>query len=102
MTHTAYFKQVSKKRTRRNVKFQRAIQGASLESILQKRNMTTDQKVAQRDQAVRAAKEKAKQKKMEKSKLKDKMAGVWWIQGPQIPQCILKGRQNYIFFVLEI
>ena len=37
--------------------------------------MTVDQKVAQRDQAVRAAKEKAKQKKMEKSKLKDKMAG---------------------------
>jgi len=81
--------EVAKKRTRRNVKFQRAIQGASLETILQKRNMTADQKIAQRDQAVRAAKEKAKQKKMEKSKAKDKNAGAKKTQ--QKAQKIVKG-----------
>ena len=44
-----------KKRTRRNVKFDRAIQGATLEQILQKRNQTQDVRKAQREQLIRYA-----------------------------------------------
>ena len=44
-----------KKRTRRNVKFHRAIQGATLESILQKRNQKPEVRKAQREQAIRYA-----------------------------------------------
>ncbi|XP_066917959.1 large ribosomal subunit protein eL24-like isoform X1 [Clytia hemisphaerica] len=58
--------EVTKKRTRRNVKFQRAIQGASLEAILAKRNMKPEVREAQRSQAIKAAKDKAKAKKAEK------------------------------------
>ncbi|XP_066917960.1 large ribosomal subunit protein eL24-like isoform X2 [Clytia hemisphaerica] len=45
--------EVTKKRTRRNVKFQRAIQGASLEAILAKRNMKPEVREAQRSQAIK-------------------------------------------------
>lgn len=45
--------EVSKKRTRKAVKFQRAIQGATLESILQKRNQKPEVRKAQREQAIR-------------------------------------------------
>merc|ERR1712121_324987 len=55
--------EVTKKRTRRNVKFQRSIQGATLDFIMQKRNMKPEVREAQRTQAVKAAKEKAKAKK---------------------------------------
>lgn len=48
----------AKKRTRRTTKFQRAIVGASLNDILAKRNMKPEVRKAQRDQAIRAAKEK--------------------------------------------
>merc|ERR1719402_1111821 len=58
--------EVAKKRTRRTVKFQRAIQGASLEAILAKRNMKPEVRAAQRDQAIKVAKDKAKAKKAEK------------------------------------
>merc|ERR1719187_2420635 len=58
--------EISKKRTRRNVKFQRAIQGASLEAILAKRNMKPEVREAQREQAIKAAKDKAKAAKNEK------------------------------------
>merc|ERR1712116_98549 len=58
--------EISKKRTRRTVKFQRAIQGASLEAILAKRNMKPEVREAQRDQAIKAAKDKAKAVKSEK------------------------------------
>ena len=58
--------EISKKRTRRTVKFQRAIQGASLEAILAKRNMKPEVREAQRDQAIKAAKDKAKAVKAEK------------------------------------
>lgn len=44
-----------KKRTRRNVKFDRAIQGTTLEQILQKRNQTQDVRKAQREQLIRFA-----------------------------------------------
>merc|ERR1739847_28613 len=58
--------EVAKKRTRRNIKFQRAIQGASLEAILAKRNMKPEVRDAQREQAIKAAKDKAKAVKTEK------------------------------------
>ncbi|KAF6207807.1 hypothetical protein GE061_016256 [Apolygus lucorum] len=50
----------SKKRTRRTQKFQRAIVGASLTDILAKRNMKPEVRKAQRDQAIKAAKEQKK------------------------------------------
>lgn len=62
--------EVSKKRTRRNVKFQRAIQGASLEAIMAKRNQKPEVREAQRNQAIKAAKDKAKAKKAEKRSVK--------------------------------
>merc|ERR1712062_897161 len=58
--------EITKKRTRRTVKFQRAIQGASLEAILAKRNMKPEVRDAKREQAVKAAKDKAKSVKAEK------------------------------------
>merc|ERR1712183_695029 len=58
--------EVTKKRTRRTVKFMRPIQGASLEAILAKRNEKPAVREEQRNQAMRAAKEKAKAKAAEK------------------------------------
>jgi len=49
--------EASKKRTRRTQKFQRAIVGASLAEILAKRNMKPEVRKAQRDQAIKVAKE---------------------------------------------
>merc|ERR1719147_496015 len=54
--------EVSKKRTRRTAKFQRAITGASLADIMAKRNQKPEVRKAQREQAIRAAKEKQKAK----------------------------------------
>ncbi|XP_001624650.2 60S ribosomal protein L24 [Nematostella vectensis] len=45
--------EVSKKRTRRNIKFQRSVQGASLDNILAKRNQKPEVRKAQREQAIR-------------------------------------------------
>ena len=45
--------EVTKKRTRRNVKFQRSVQGATLENILAKRNQKPEVRKAQREQAIR-------------------------------------------------
>merc|ERR1712015_21551 len=50
--------EVVKRRTRRTVKHQRAIQGASWGEILAKRNQKPEVRKAQREQAVKAAKEK--------------------------------------------
>merc|ERR1712087_189627 len=50
--------EVIKRRTRRTVKYQRAIQGASWGEILAKRNQKPEVRKAQREQAVKAAKEK--------------------------------------------
>ncbi|XP_065906331.1 large ribosomal subunit protein eL24-like [Dysidea avara] len=61
-----------KRRTRRTVKFDRGIQGATLEQILQKRNQTQDVRKAQREQLIRAAKDKNKQKEASKKALKQK------------------------------
>merc|ERR1711942_259850 len=58
--------EVSKKRTRRAVKFQRAITGASLAEIMAKRNQKPEVRKAQREQAIRAAKEAKKAKQATK------------------------------------
>uniref|UniRef100_H3A5B8 Large ribosomal subunit protein eL24 n=1 Tax=Latimeria chalumnae TaxID=7897 RepID=H3A5B8_LATCH len=58
--------EVQKKRTRRAVKFQRAITGASLAEILAKRNQKPEVRKAQREQAIRAAKEAKKAKQATK------------------------------------
>ncbi|XP_050308943.1 60S ribosomal protein L24 [Anthonomus grandis grandis] len=55
--------EATKKRTRRTQKFQRAIVGASLNDILAKRNQRPEVREAQREQAIRAAKEAKKSTK---------------------------------------
>ncbi|XP_066139175.1 large ribosomal subunit protein eL24 [Euwallacea fornicatus] len=55
--------EAAKKRTRRTQKFQRAIVGASLNDILAKRNQRPEVREAQREQAIRAAKEAKKSTK---------------------------------------
>merc|ERR1712090_31257 len=50
----------AKKKTRKTQKFQRAIVGASLTEILAKRNQKPEVRKAQREQAIKAAKEKTK------------------------------------------
>merc|ERR1712154_720393 len=52
---------VSKKRNKRTQKFQRAVVGATLQDIMAKRNQKPEVRKAQRDQAVRAAKDAKKQ-----------------------------------------
>nr|XP_023663774.1 60S ribosomal protein L24-like [Paramormyrops kingsleyae] len=58
--------EVTKKRTRRAVKCQRAITGASLAEILAKRNQKPEVRKALREQAIRAAKEAKKAKQATK------------------------------------
>ncbi|ESO08156.1 hypothetical protein HELRODRAFT_169896 [Helobdella robusta] len=62
--------EVTKKRTRKTTKFQRAITGASLSDIIAKRNQKPEVRQAQREQAIRAAKEKAKAKEAQKKATK--------------------------------
>merc|ERR1712164_118396 len=83
--------EISKKRTRRTVKFQRAIQGASLEAILAKRNMKPEVREAQRDQAIKAAKDKAKAVKSEKKQIIKKQDGQKKPQQKAINKNIGKG-----------
>ncbi|KAK7060687.1 60S ribosomal protein L24 [Halocaridina rubra] len=64
--HKKVDEETSKKRTRRTQKFQRAIVGASLTDIMAKRNMKPEVRKAQREQAIRAAKEKARAAKASK------------------------------------
>merc|ERR1711915_30753 len=59
--------ETKKRRTRRVQKFQRAIVGASLTDIMAKRNMKPEVRKAQREQAIRVAKEKAKAPKAPKA-----------------------------------
>lgn len=56
----------TRKRTRRTQKFQRAIIGATLTDIMAKRNMKPEVRKAQREQAIRAAKEKTRATKAAK------------------------------------
>merc|ERR1711894_456928 len=55
--------ETTKKKTKRTHKFQRAIVGASLNEILAKRNQKPELRKAQRDEAIRAAKEVKKTKR---------------------------------------
>ncbi|KAK9386354.1 ribosomal protein L24e-domain-containing protein [Lipomyces mesembrius] len=65
--------EVAKKRTRRTVKHQRAIVGASLEVIKEKRSIRPEARKAARSESIALAKEKKKaddaKKKAEKAKL---------------------------------
>lgn len=58
--------EATRKRTRRTQKFQRAIVGASLTEIMAKRNMKPEVRKAQRDQAIKAAKDSKKAAKAAK------------------------------------
>ena len=58
--------EAAKKRTRRTQKHQRAIVGATLTDIMAKRNMKPEVRKAQREQAIRAAKENKKAAKAQK------------------------------------
>merc|ERR1711956_151542 len=49
--------EAAKKRTKRTQKFQRAVFGATLQDIMAKRNQKPEVRKAQREQAIRAAKE---------------------------------------------
>lgn len=64
----------SKKRTRRTVKHQRPIVGASLEFIKEKRNQKPAERKASREQRLALAKEAAKVKKAERKAEKAKSA----------------------------
>merc|ERR1711994_1075246 len=57
---------VSKKRTKRTQKFQRAVVGATLQDIMAKRNQKPEVRKAQREQAIRAAKDAKKTQKAAK------------------------------------
>ncbi|KAG4305320.1 hypothetical protein PORY_001490, partial [Pneumocystis oryctolagi] len=65
--------EVAKKRSRRTVKHQRAIVGASLEMIMEKRNQREEVRISARQIAIKDAKEKKRahqdQKRAEKAKL---------------------------------
>merc|ERR1712051_331590 len=64
---------VSKKRTKRTQKFQRAVVGATLQDIMAKRNQKPEVRKAQREQAIRAAKDQ-KKATVKKPAVKDKAA----------------------------
>ncbi|XP_013385697.1 60S ribosomal protein L24-like [Lingula anatina] len=66
--------EVSKKRTRRTAKFQRAIAGTSLTDIMAKKNQKPEVRKAQREQAIRAAKEKQRAKDSAKKTSAPKVA----------------------------
>merc|ERR1719341_811397 len=55
--------ETAKKRNKRTTKFQRAVVGATLQDIMAKRNQKPEVRKAQREQAVRAAKESKKSSK---------------------------------------
>merc|ERR1719248_187821 len=55
--------EAAKKRTKRTQKFQRAVVGATLQDIMAKRNQKPEVRKAQREQAVRAAKDAKKASK---------------------------------------
>jgi len=63
--------EVAKKRSKKTTKFQRAVVGASLNDILAKRNQKPEVRKAQRDQAVRAAKDSKKKTQVKKAASKD-------------------------------
>ena len=72
MTFSPKLQEAAKKRTRRTVKAQRAIVGASLDVIKEKRSMRPEARTAARQAAIKESKEKkaeaAAAKKSEKAK----------------------------------
>merc|ERR1712037_879473 len=65
--------ETAKKRNKRTQKFQRAVVGATLQDIMAKRNQKPEVRKAQREQAVRAAKDQ-KKTTVKKPAVKDKVA----------------------------
>jgi len=65
--------EIQKKRTRRAQKFQRAIGATSLADIMAKRNQKPEVRKAQREQAIKAAKEKQRAVKQAKTVEKQKV-----------------------------
>merc|ERR1712244_48968 len=65
---------VTKRRNKRTQKFQSAVVGATLQDIMAKRNQKPEVRKAQREQAVRAAKDAKKQTASKKAPSGDKKA----------------------------
>merc|ERR1711990_829346 len=87
---------VTKKRTRRAQKFQRAVVGATLADIMAKRNQKPEVRKAKREQAIRAAKEKkqVKEAKKEKKAEAGKAAKVPKAAKPAKPKAAPKMKQK--------
>merc|ERR1719347_2044078 len=66
--------ETAKKRNKRTQKFQRAVVGATLQDTMAKRNQKPEVRKAQREQAVRAAKDAKKQAATKKAPAPDKKA----------------------------
>jgi large subunit ribosomal protein L24e len=86
--------EVVKKRSRRTTKAYRPITGATLESILQKRNQKPEVRKAQREEAIRAAKEKATAKKKSKVQQAQKLAQKAQMRQNLKSQKIVKGARS--------
>ncbi|SCV00127.1 LANO_0F05314g1_1 [Lachancea nothofagi CBS 11611] len=80
--------EVAKKRSRKTVKSQRAIVGASLEFIKERRSLKTEVRKAQRDDKKNADKEKKKADKEKRKAEKAKSAGA---QGAKVSKQQAKG-----------
>ncbi|CEP64154.1 60S ribosomal protein eL24 LALA0_S10e03664g [Lachancea lanzarotensis] len=80
--------EVAKKRSRKTVKSQRAIVGASLEFIKERRSLKTEVRKAQREDKKQADKEKKKADKEKRKSEKAKSAGA---QGSKVSKQQAKG-----------
>ncbi|KAJ3040572.1 60S ribosomal protein L24 [Rhizophlyctis rosea] len=78
--------EVAKKRTRRAVKSQRAVVGASLDAIKAKRTQKPEVRAAQRQQAIRTAKDKKKEEESKKKAEKAKSAAASRTAGKSQPK----------------
>jgi len=67
--------ETSRKRTRKTQKLQRAIVGASLQEIRQKRNQKPEVRAASREAALKEIKERKKEKKLKKEQIKKPSSG---------------------------
>lgn len=81
----------SKKRTRKTVKVQRAIVGASLEDIKKKASQKSDFRTAQRAAALKEAKAKAKAAKATAKKTKKGPAASTHVKAPKFTKRANKG-----------
>lgn len=89
--------EVAKKRTRRTVKQQRGIVGASLDVIKERKSQRPEARAAARQQAIVAGKAKKtdeeSKKKAEKAKSATKSAGTATARGTQVSKQGAKGAQ---------